>query len=109
MELMMGKMRLDDSGTGATMLRALREFAKLVTAPGRAPGFTIEASSLSELTGRFACANAGASAHASGTRCASNQSMNCCSRSLTDKALEAPASGADWFFTDASDRSVHLV
>src|ERR1700733_12403896 len=103
---MMLKMRLDDSETAATMLRALRELAKLVTAPGRATGFKIEASSSRELTGRLACANAGATAHASGTWCASNQSSNCCSWSLTDKALNAPAAGMDWFLTDSSDRSV---
>src|ERR1700692_2184918 len=106
---MMLKMRLDDSETAATMLRALRELAKLVTAAGRAPGFTIEASSSSELKGRFACANAGATDHASGTWCVSSQSMNRCSRSLTDKALDALAAGADWFLSDSSNRSVQLV
>src|SRR5271156_6537927 len=102
-------MRLDDSETAATMLRALRELAKLAAAPGRALGLTMEASSSSELTGRFTCANAGATAHASGTWWASNQSMKCCSRSLTDNALEALASGADWFLTDSSARPVQLA
>src|SRR5579859_4600816 len=102
-------MRLDDSDTAATMLRALRESAKLATAPGSAPEFTMEANSSSELTGRFACANAGATAQPSGMWCNSSHSRNCCSRSFTDKALEAPASGADWFLTDSSDRSVQLA
>src|ERR1700691_4673912 len=85
MALTMLKIRADDSQTASTMLLASRDVEKLVTAAGRALELIIEASSSSNRSGRFARANAGATAHAEGTRCASSQPTNSSSRSPSDK------------------------
>src|ERR1700677_1057075 len=94
MALTMLKIRADDSETAWTMLPASREVEKLATAAGKALGLIIEASSSSNRSGRFTRANAGATAHAEGTRCASSQWMHCSSRSPSDKEPGATVSAA---------------
>src|SRR6202034_1539099 len=89
MALTMLKIRADDSETARTILPASREVEKLVTAAGRALELIMEARSSSNRRGRFDRANAGATAHAEGTRCASSQPMNSSSRSPSDKEPRA--------------------
>src|ERR1700761_9785023 len=89
MALTMLKILADDSETASTMLRASREVEKLVTAAASALGLIVEASSSSKSSGRFARANAGATAHAEGTWCASSQPRNTSSRSPSVNEPEA--------------------